>query len=622
MHWHPWLWYPTYHELVEADRPLGYWRLGEETGADIFVNLGTLGAAIDGRSSGSVVRGVPSLIASPGDRAALLSPDGVISVPPFEKFQKGSGFSVEFWIQLTAPPAGGYQNIVGDGEAGNDFNFMVYLGAGRVRAHLQTQKGIRAIDSTRILKKGEVVHVVSTWDRTSGDLKLYLNGSPAETTVSIGELPDAGTPVHTDNGLFFGGDKRGSPSPTAVLDEVAIYDYPLKVDRIAEHAKAGGIDAEVSGDWDDALESLPYPYLSRDSELFEVKALLTADELARRLATPASIHAVATRAPEIFRVLARGDFRQPREVVAPGGIACVSVADEKALSDRFGLPPDAPEGERRIRLARWISDSRNPLLARVIVNRLWQYHFGAGLVRTPNDFGANGDRPSHPALLDWLALRLIEGGWRLKPLHELIVTSATYRQRSRSRANATAIDGENRLLWRMNPRRLEAEAVRDSVLAVAGRLNPRVGGSSYSAHDVTRRGESHIFTTREVTRRFQRRSIYRMWVRSGTSNFLEAFDCPNTSVRTPKRVVTTTPLQALTLLNSGFMDRQSEALANRVGRLVGDTFRERVATAYRLVLQRPPDPKELELAKDFVREEGLREFCLVLLNSSEFLYVD
>jgi len=181
--------------------------------------------------------------------------------------------------------------------------------------------------------------------------------------------------------------------------------------------------------------------------------------------------------PRVIQVLHRGDVNSPREVVEPGTVPIID-----GLPSRFALPPEAPEGERRAALARWLTDSRNPLTWRSIVNRVWQYHFGRGLVDSPNDFGRMGQQPTHPELLDWLAVEFRDGGQSIKQLHRLIVTSATYRQASCASGDATAaeaIDADNRFLWRMNRRKLEAEAVRDSVLSVAGRLDLTMGGPSF-----------------------------------------------------------------------------------------------------------------------------------------------
>ncbi len=224
-------------------------------------------------------------------------------------------------------------------------------------------------------------------------------------------------------------------------------------------------------------------------------------------------HVIIPKQPPLFFVLDRGDYRQPHGVVSPAGLKALN-----GLSGDFGLAPDAPESKRRVALAHWVADRRNPLTARVFVNRLWYYHFGHGLVEAPSDFGFNGGHPSHPELLDYLASRFVEGGWKTKDLHRLIVNSATYRQASQvTNDPAESIDAENRLLWRANRRRLEGEAVRDAALVVAGALNRQLGGPSFRDVKVDL-GNNHTFTdpTGEFSDATNRRTIYRLWRDPGT----------------------------------------------------------------------------------------------------------
>src|SRR4029077_4083584 len=189
--------------------------------------------------------------------------------------------------------------------------------------------------------------------------------------------------------------------------------------------------------------------------------------------------------PGPWHVLSRGDYKEPREIVRPGGIAALA-----GLSPDWNLAPDAPEAERRKSLARWLSDPKNPLTPRVMVNRLWAHHFGEGLVRTPSDFGLLGGAPSQPEPLDWLDGQLVRPdngkAWSLKRIQRLIVTSAAYRQSSRSVPKAAQVDADNRLLWRQAPRRLEAEAFRDAVLTVSGEIDLRIGGPGYRDYKVKR----------------------------------------------------------------------------------------------------------------------------------------
>jgi hypothetical protein len=329
-------------------------------------------------------------------------------------------------------------------------------------------------------------------------------------------------------------------------------------------------------------------------------------------------------------VLARGDFRQPGQIVSPGGVAAVS-----GVSPAWNLAADAPEAERRKALAEWIADPDNPLTPRVIVNRLWGYHFGAGLVPTPSDFGFQGGIPSHPELLDWLAGQLVrpsEGrAWSLKRIHRLILLSATYRQASQVQSPGStdggpspqSVDADNRLYWRHTRQRLDAESFRDAVLAVSGQLDRRLGGPGYRDWTVSSAGNNERFTVIDaVGPEFNRRTLYRMWLRGGTSPLLDVFDCPDPSVATPRRSVTTTPLQALAQLNDKFVEHYAERFAERLNREAAGDAAAQVRRAYALAFSRQPSADETEFAEKFIAEHGLTQFCMVLFNASEFLYVD
>jgi hypothetical protein len=333
-------------------------------------------------------------------------------------------------------------------------------------------------------------------------------------------------------------------------------------------------------------------------------------------------HVIIPKQPPVMARLERGDYRQPREVVSPAGLKALS-----GLSGDFGLPPDAPEARRREALARWLTDPRTPLTSRVFVNRLWSHHFGQGIVETPSDFGFNGGRPSHPELLDYLASRFVEGGWKVKDLHRLIVTSAAYRQASRVHNDqAEGLDSDNRLLWHANRRRLEGEAVRDSALAVAGALNPKLGGPSFADVKLNKQGPNtnHEFTdpTGEFSEAVNRRTIYRLWARSGNHPLLEALDCPDPSVMSPRRTRTITPIQALSLSNNVLMEKSAERFADRLRREAGDDVSRQIDRAWRLAFARPPSDRERRATREFVARQGLEQLGLVLFNTNEFLFVD
>lgn len=324
--------------------------------------------------------------------------------------------------------------------------------------------------------------------------------------------------------------------------------------------------------------------------------------------------------PDPVHRLVRGDASQPAEVVAAGGVAAVIGPDAD-----FGLGPEATDAERRGRLAAWITHPSNPLFSRVIVNRLWQGHFGTGLVETPSDFGFQGGVPSHPELLDWLAAELVSNAWSLKRIQRLIVTSSTYRQDSTLRPEAARIDAGNRLYWRKAPLRLDAEALRDTMLFVSGALSLRQRGPGFREFKIKHvpGSPSTLYTQAEpIGPEFDRRTIYRTWARGGRSLFLDAFDCPDPSTTTPRRAVTITPLQALALLNNELTFRLADRLGERLRREAGPDPGPQVERAYRLAFGRGPDVAERARASRVVASHGASVLARAIFNSNEFLYID
>jgi len=327
------------------------------------------------------------------------------------------------------------------------------------------------------------------------------------------------------------------------------------------------------------------------------------------------------REPDVIRLLNRGDPEQPKDVVAPA----VPELFQSAKLDAKTAVSNLTEQQRRLALAEWIASPTNPLTARVMVNRIWQGHFGIGLVETASDFGRTGTAPSHPELLDRLAHTFVRGGWSVKRMHRLIVLSAAYRQSSRYDAIAAARDVDVRLLWRFPSRRLEAEAIRDSMLFVAGRLNLKMGGSGYNLFD-KRGGLSGFTPVESFTGDGLRRMIYAHKVRREREAVFGAFDCPDAGQSTARRRESSTPIQALNLFNSKFTLQQAEAFAARVkieasGPASPESTQRQAAHAYRLALGRDPDAAELDDAAGVVAEHGLASLCRVLFNSNEFLFL-
>ncbi|MFI5458429.1 MAG: PSD1 and planctomycete cytochrome C domain-containing protein [Isosphaerales bacterium] len=331
-------------------------------------------------------------------------------------------------------------------------------------------------------------------------------------------------------------------------------------------------------------------------------------------------YVVTPREAGAMRVHIRGNPNQLGQVVKPGGVSALV-----APGANFGLAPDAPEARRRLELADWVCNSRNPLFTRVIVNRLWQAHFGVGLVETPSDLGWNGGRPSHPELLDWLASELIAQKWSIKAMHRIIVSSAAYRQSSSSDAQAMRKDAGDRLLWRKAPMRLEAEMVRDAMLAVSGMLDTKLGGPSFRDEQITQAPGTPSILYSAVDPRtpgLNGRTLFRLWARGGRSSLLDAFDCPDPSTSAPRRAVTTTPLQALALMNNALVLYLSDALAARLAREAGPDARRQVERAYRLAFGRGPEPDEQGRAVQAVENFGLSTLARAIFNSNEFLYLD
>lgn len=464
----------------------------------------------------------------------------------------------------------------------------------------------------------QIVHLAIVY-AADGTITGYRNGQ------LYGQPYKSSGPITFEAGksqIVFGlrhGPVGGNKMLAGAIDRAALYDRALTTAEVA--ASAGVFTDAISEQ--ELLARLPE---SAKAERTQLK--FESDHLRKQLARASEnrVYAVAPKSPEATHLLLRGNPGSPAEEVFGGGIAAIGhqpLANGQTESvAEFSLPKEATDGDRRKGLASWITDRRNPLFARVIVNRLWHYHFGVGIVDSPSDFGFNGGRPSHPELLDWLAAELMDHDWSLKHVHRLIVNSATYRQSSRPRIDAAKKDAGNRLLWRKSPLRLDAETLRDAVLSVAGELNPTVGGPGY--HDFT----TFVFNSQfydildPVGMSFHRRSLYRTWVRSGRNPFLEVLDCPDPSTKTPRRAVTTTPLQALSLLNNSFMLRISERLADHVQRESQGPLARQIEELNQRILGRPPADAERALLNEFVAQHGLPSLVRVLFNSSEFLYVE
>jgi cytochrome c553 len=348
-------------------------------------------------------------------------------------------------------------------------------------------------------------------------------------------------------------------------------------------------------------------------------------------------------------LFSRGDFQQPRQAVRPGELSVIAAtAGAPQIADD---DPNLPTTGRRLAYARHLTSGRHPLVARVLVNRVWLLHFGRGIVNSPGDFGHLGERPTHPALLDWLADEFMTQGWSLKQLHRTIMTSTAYRQSSKRTREIDAVDPENRWLARASVRRLEAEEVRDAILAVSGRLTARLYGPPVPVTPdevgqiivgADTRDSSNRPTGKTVDLGAEefRRSLYILVRRSMPLSMLEAFDAPVMSPNCDRRASSTVAPQSLMMMNNEFVVRHSEVLADRVSALAGDDPAARVRLAWRLTFASEPTAEQVAAAVAYLGEQqkefasstakdappparrALATFCQALLNSNEFLYVD
>jgi hypothetical protein len=327
--------------------------------------------------------------------------------------------------------------------------------------------------------------------------------------------------------------------------------------------------------------------------------------------------------PSYFKI--RGDVNSQGHPTQPGFVKVVTYNNPPTVL----TPPTPNTSGRRLALAQWLVSPDNPLTARVIVNRIWHHHFGPGIVPTLDNFGKNGEPPVNQDLLDWLALEFMDHGWSVKQLHRLIMTSDTYKMASefpdaKTLASNMAKDPDNRLNWRHRVERLDAEIIRDSILAVSGNLNPQIGGKPVFpvlAPEILKQISTGIWNQKkEEGPEVWRRSVYIYRKRTLPFPFLDAFDLPNQNISSGARNITTVPTQALTLMNDDFVLRQSEIFAQRLEDAAPGDKTKQIDLAYSIALSRRPDPKERKLAEDFLATRTLADFTSVLFNLNEFLY--
>ncbi len=327
-----------------------------------------------------------------------------------------------------------------------------------------------------------------------------------------------------------------------------------------------------------------------------------------------------------FHTFIGGSPERKGEEVVPASLAALAAA-----TPGYSLPTDAPESQRREALANWLVASDNPLTPRVLANRIWHYHFGTGLVDTPSDFGYMGGKPTHPELLDWLARQIQASGWRLKPLHRQIMLSQTYRQASDQNVSSAQVDANSRYLWRFPPRRLTAEEIRDSMLFITDKLSGEMGGPGFRLFRYMQDNVATYVPLDAFGPETYRRSVYHQNARATRIDLMTDFDGPDCAFAAPRRDSTTTPLQALTMLNHQFTLDMARALAERVerevrgvgatdARLPQQDSGPYIVRAFQLAFARSPSDAELAASTPLVQSHGLPALCRAMLNSNELVY--
>jgi len=506
------------------------------------------------------------------------------------KFGYFDKFTISAWIM---PRAADGTILARMNDPGDLPGYTIQLAGGKLQVNLINRwlDDALRVETEQALSVGQWQHVAVTYDgtRLASGVQVYVDGRPAVLKVLLDELNQ--TFASTDP-LRIGG---GGPGPrfNGRIDEVRIYQAPLPPESIELLATPEAIDAIVARSAAERTKAqaakLRAYYLDAHAAPVEREAVaLVAERVKRREALEEGFATTMvmeeTPEPRQSYILARGQYDKPTEAVAPGLPASLSAGAEKA-GDRLAL-------------ARWLVDGRNPLVARVAVNRVWQSLFGAGLVRTADDFGAQGDPPSHVELLDWLAVRLVDSGWDTKALMRDIVTSATYRQSSVVTPVLAERDPENRLLARGPRQRLRAEVIRDSALAASGLLVEHVGGPSvhpYQPPGLWKELTGAAETPQDHGASLYRRSLYTFWKRTIAPPSMMTFDAAGREACTVRETRTNTPLQALTLMNEVTFVEAARQLAARAMREGGSQPDERIRRMFRLAVVREPSPAELQV---------------------------
>ncbi len=568
-------------------------------------------ADLSGRfQDGRMVAGDPTFEAGRLGRAVSFDGDSEVSFGSVGAFDRADPFSLAVWVRGRGKLPMAVLQKIEAGSAGRrgyeiGFDDVVLAGvqrwAGRLVVTLSSDGPARAIQvRTRDrLRYGEWSHVAMTWDgsgRAAG-LRLYVNGRLAPVDAvqdALGETIATTAPLRV-------GSKAIGKAYLGSLDDLRLYSRVLTADEAAELAVHGVVKTIIAGLFGkrtpaEANEIREYFLTQAAPEALRTahreRARLQAERQALVSEIPTTMVMGELPVPRETFILARGDYRNKTEKVTPGVPAILPP-----------LPKGAPAN--RLTLAKWLVDPAHPLTARVAVNRFWQTYFGIGLVKTQEDFGVQGEAPSHPELLDWLATEFVRTGWDIKAMQRLIVTSATYRQASTVTPALLERDPENRLLARAPRLRLPAEMIRDTALAASGLLNGEIGGPSVLPYQPAGLWEEMAFGEGFTMQAYEqshgkdlyRRGLYTFWKRTVPPASMATFDAPDREKCTARRAQTNTPLQALVLLNDPTYVEAARALAERAVREAGTGADARIAHAFRLATARRPTAREVSVLR-------------------------
>ncbi len=544
-----------------------------------------------------------------GGALVLDGKSGFVLTAPLVKAIKAR--TLEAWVKLDNLVQRGGGVIGIQGTAGEPFDAIVF-GEREPGRWMSGSSGYRRTSSFGGEEEKEAqsqfVHMAIVYQE-DGTITGYRNGRPYGKSYKTGVITYGAGNHQVILGMRHGSSADGRRMLAGRIDRAQLYDRALTAEQIA-------LSADVRIVTEAELVAALTAGQKATREKWKADIVRLGAEISKQ--GQKKVYAVTPKGAPVRHLLVRGSPFEKGEEVSAGGVASL----RNGLPSDFGLKPNASEGERRRKLAEWVAHENNPLFARVMVNRIWHYHFGQGLVKTPNDLGFSGGKPSHPELLDWLAAEFRIRGWSIKKMHRLIVSSATYRQSSRANPKAEEMDAGNVYLWRRAPMRLEAESIRDSILAVSGTLNPVAGGPGFRDFKMYNHKGSWVYDPIDPEGpEFNRRSIYRTWARGNVHPLLAPLDCPDPSSAAPVRSVTTTPLGALSLMNTSFVLRMSEEMAKRL-EAEQDDEQKRIRHAFELAFGREATPEDLYLGLGFVKENGLAAFCRVLFNANEFLYLN